>query len=218
MRRFVPLALIIAACGDPSTQASSPDPVSPLSLSNAPAQSGARVFRGTTFFIFVNFDAEEGLALVLNGRDGIPSCGESFTVSHPAQWQDVISPQDEILIQDLLRTDGAFAHLYAWNGVFPETDAEFCALVTGARIGRGRVRLVNTDNDLLAFLRDPIRTHSFGLAGSGRVDMSAGGTRGLTVVARFVVVPDQQCEPDPDAPQCPPKVNEVESIKLSPGH
>ena len=214
MRRFVPLALILAACADPSKPTNGSDPqLPPSSLSNAPAQSGARVFRGETFFFYVVFDATTDLAVALNGRDGIPNCGEAFTVSQPAQFQDVVNPHDEILIQSLLRTDGAFVHLYAWDGVFPPDDEAFCAFVTGPRIARGRARLVNTDNDLLAFLRDPIRANSFGLTATGRVTMTSGGTRRLTVVSRIVAVPPHNCEPTPEDP-CFARVSETSSIKL----
>jgi hypothetical protein len=197
-------ASLLTACADPGrpTESSSP-PLSPPSLSNGASASGAMVVRGEAFFLYVIFDARTGMAVVLNGRDGIAGCGEPFTLSQPGRFQDVISPQDELLINELFKASGAFVHLYAWNGVFPPNDDAFCAFVTGPRIARGRAHLVYTDNDLLAFLRDPIRANSFGLAANGVVSLTSGGTARFNAVSRIVAV-------------SPDKINETNRIGLTP--
>jgi hypothetical protein len=147
------------------------------------------VVRGEAFFFYIIFDAKEGLAAVLNGRDGIGGCGEPSTLSRPGRFQHVISPQDELLINELFKADEAFVHLYAWDGIFPPDDDAFCALVTGPRLARGTAYLVNTDNDLTAFLRDPVRANAFGLAANGVVTFTGGGTAGFHAVSRIVGVP-----------------------------
>ena len=203
-------ATLLTACTEPSRpNDGTTAPHAPFSPSAAGAASGAMVVRGEAFFLFVIFDAKNGLAAVLNGRDGIASCGEPFTVSRPGRFQDVISPQDESLIKELFKADGAFVHLYAWDGIFPPDDDAFCALVTGPRLARGRAHLVYTDNDLLAFLRDPVRANSFGLAGNGVVTLTAGGTARFNAVSRIVAVPPHTVDQEF-------KVNETARIGLTP--
>jgi hypothetical protein len=203
-------AALLTACADPYKPADvSGGPLPPSSLSKAGSASGAMVVRGTAFFLYVIFDAQAGMAVVLNGRDGIAGCGEAFTLSRPGEFQDVISPQDELLIQELFKADGAFVHLYSWNGVFPPDDDAFCALVTGPRIARGRARLVYTDNDLLAFLRDPVRANSFGLSGNGVVGLTGGGTARFNTLSRIVGIPPQTAGQEF-------RVNETARIGLTP--
>ena len=77
-------ATLLTACTEPSRpNDGTTAPHAPFSPSAAGAASGAMVVRGEAFFLFVIFDAKNGLAAVLNGRDGIASCGEPFTVSRP---------------------------------------------------------------------------------------------------------------------------------------
>jgi hypothetical protein len=184
-------AALLAGCSDPGRPTDS-TPTQAPALGLAAGSGGALVARGTSFFLYAVFDAKNRLAAVLNGRDGIPGCGEEFTLSRPGQYQDVVSPQDELLINEIFKADQAFVHLYAWDGSpIPDDDA-FCAFVTGPRIARGTAHLVYTDSDLEAFLRDPTRADAFGLTGSGTVTMTAaagGGTRRIDVNDRITAVP-----------------------------
>lgn len=187
-------ATLMGGCSEPNKPTEGAGTRSPKSnFSNAPSQSGLRVVRGTSFFFFVVFDADHGMAAAINGRDGIANCGEPFTVSQPGRFQDVLNPSDEILVQELFKADAAFVHVYAWDGVPPPDDDAFCALLTGPRIARGRARLVSTDNDFFAFLRSmPIRADAFGFTAQGTVNLTAGGTARFNAVDRVVFFPPDQ--------------------------
>jgi hypothetical protein len=55
------------------------------------------------------------------------------------------------------------------------------------------VRLVATDNDANAFIRDvPIRADAFGFMAHGDVNLTAGGTARLSATDRFVFFPPDQ--------------------------
>ena len=190
------LALALAsvsavACSEPGPTGSSP--VSPgsgtvLAVSNAPDASGPIVIRSVSgFFPFLVFDAKHALVAIHIARDGFGFCGEPFTLFHPAQFQDVLTPANADLIQELFRNDGVFVTIYAWAGqdILVDDDV-LCDFLAGTPIARGTAHLLNTDNDLLGV---PGRADAFGFTAQGTVDLTAGGTAHYNAFARWVYFP-----------------------------
>jgi hypothetical protein len=182
-------SLSAVACTEPTPTGSRP------SLSSAPEASGPIVGRSSSGFFFAAFDAQHGLFAIHIGRDGFGFCGEPFTLFHPGQFQDVLTPPDELLIQELFRAEGAFVSIYAWDGQdILQTDEILCDfLLNGPRLARGTAHLVNTDNDLLAGLRnEPIRADAFGFTAEGTVELTGGGRAHYSALSRFVFFPPDQ--------------------------
>jgi hypothetical protein len=151
------------------------------------------VVRGTSAFLFLLFDFEHRLAAAHNARDGFRGlCGDVTTVFTPGEFQDILSPADEILVQELFKAEGAFVNVYPWDGVFPPTVEALCDFLHGTRLAQGTARLVNTDNDFFAFLRDaPIRADAFGFTAQGTVNLASGGQAQYNAALRFVFFPPE---------------------------
>jgi len=128
-------------------------------------------------------------------RDAFAFCGEPFTIFRPGQFQDVFTPADELLVQELFRAEGAFVTIYAWAGQnILETDDILCAfLLNQPRLARGTAHLVNTDNDLNAGSREaPIRADAFGFTAEGIVELTGGGRAHYSGFSRAVFFPPDQ--------------------------
>jgi hypothetical protein len=133
------------------------------------------VVRGSSGFFFFIFDAQHGMFALHIARDGFAFCGEPFTVFRPGQFQQVLSPADQLLVQQLFQAEGAFVTIYAWQGqdIF-ETDEILCDfLLNGPRLAEGTARLVSTDNNL--FGSPTSRVNAFGFVAEGVVELTGGG-------------------------------------------
>jgi hypothetical protein len=192
MRSLWPLtALALAslsavACTDGPT-ASGPVP-SGLTVSklSAPDASGPLVVRFTSAYVLIaTFDLADGLLAIHGPRNAFLFCGESPTMFHPAQFQDVMSPADQDLVNELFRTE-AFVTIYPWEG--QDIEADLCGFLLGTpKIATGTAHLLRTDNNLFGAVSG--RANAFGYRAEGILDLTGGGKAHYNAISRAVATP-----------------------------
>jgi hypothetical protein len=180
-----------------SAPTESPEGVDSNGLSDVPS-SAAIVERGGIFVeLFPFADPEAGLAVVLGSADAFPICGEIFEEVRLLGIQFIGSrPDPEVndpflggrLLQSLAKGE-IFATVYAWSG--EALDCDF--ILNGDVLAEGVVRVVQTDNDVNAFLREgPIRGNAFGTIVHGTVTLANGDLARLQAVFRAVFFPPDE--------------------------
>jgi hypothetical protein len=193
-RLWLVAATLLTACTEenaPTETAISPS----FSISNAPFHSGLHVERGAVFLEALPiFDPEAGLAVNVASADGPPFCQESteFFALLDVMFHGSRADPDlgGLLTQALFQGDGLLATVYSLEGEFTDL-CDF--LLNGTRLAEGTVRVLSTDNDVSAFLRNlPIRADAFGFQVHGIVNLTSGGLARLTVIDRVVFFPPDQ--------------------------
>lgn len=150
-----------------------------FNFSNGPANPGIvlRTDRND-FFFFV--DDKSLLVAFGSTGDGPFPCATS-TVLTPGDLQRIVRDPSSGTDPDafpelrLFVADELFMFVYDWTGMPNPFTCDF--ILNGPRIAEGTARLVNTDNDFFAFLRDDApRTNSFGWQAHGTLqDLLNGG-------------------------------------------
>jgi len=181
-------SLSLVACTDagPTDARPAASGNSTVSLSSAPEASGPIVVRFTAGYVLIaTFDLADGLVAIHGPRNAFLFCGESPTIFHPAQFQDVLSPADEDLVTELFRTE-AFVTVYLWEG--QDIEADVCGfLLDTPKIARGTAHLLRTDNNLFGALSP--RANAFGYTAQGVLDLTGGGRAHYNAISRAVATP-----------------------------
>lgn len=181
------LTLTAVACTEPGPTESGLLPSGvPASMSNAPAASGSFVARFSAGYVLIaTFDLADGLVAIHGARNAFLFCGESPTIFHPAEFQQVLSPRDEELINELFRAD-AFVSVYPWEG--QDIEVDLCGFLLGTpKIARGTAHLLNTDNNRFGAVSQ--RGNAFGYTAQGVLDLTSGGQAHYNAIFRAVATP-----------------------------
>lgn len=155
----------IAGCAESPSE---PAVVDAPSFGLAENSGGASIARYDRIYFLIAYDAEKQLLVAHSAGNGLPSCGIPITEAQLGSVQDVISPEDALLVNTLMQADPAF--IWVWSTPV----ANFAAVRCTPPLGKGVGRLVSTDNDFYADVVDHTRVNSFGYTAQGTLVGSEG--------------------------------------------
>ena len=159
---------------------SEPAVVDAPSFGLAENSGGASIARYERIYFLIGYDAVKQLLVAHSAGNGLPSCGIPITEAQLGSVQDVISPEDALLVNTLMQADPAF--IWVWSTPV----ANFAAVRCTPPLGKGVGRLVSTDNDFYADVVDHTRVNSFGYTAQGTLVGNEGQTIQYSGVFRTV--------------------------------
>lgn len=159
--------------------ASGPADPSSFNFANGPESPGPNVFRFKDGLGIFYADPERELSAI-HGGDVVEFCLTGGTTFPLVDIQEVKPKQNPDRIIQLLQADDVETTVWP----FPSFDCDL--FTTTPPLATGTVDLVNTDNDLLVFLRDNNNANAFGFAAHGQLMRSNGRTAHFNGVSRIV--------------------------------
>jgi len=168
-------AAFLAGCGEPvGHQLTAPS----FNFTNAPPSSGPNIIRSATTFAVFHADNLRGVSAVY-GTDVVQLCLGNVAFDVVA-LQEITVPQEAGRFIDLIQ--GAALTASVW----PFTAFDCTLFLNTAPLATGLVDLVNTDNDLLVFLRDNRNANAFGFTAQGTLTRPSGTRAHVNSVAKVV--------------------------------
>jgi len=168
-------AAFLGSCGEPVGHNLAP----PLfNFTNGPASPGPNIIRSATMFAVFHADNRRGVSAVY-GTDVVQLClgNVAFDV---VSLQEITVPQEAGRFIDLIQ--GAAVTASVW----PFTAFDCTLFLNTAPLATGLVDLVNTDNDLLVFLRDNTNANAFGFTAQGTLTRPSGARAHVNSVSKVV--------------------------------
>lgn len=172
----------LAACSTEDTPtAVAPAPSeTPVVAQDAPAQSGMYVIRSLWYYAVWFADAETNTGVIL-GADALEYCNGivDFDI---VPVQDVINPQDQLIINELIRASDVRAT------VWPFTTFDCGLFQTNQPLASGTVDMVTTDNNYYAYLEENTgeRVNTFGTMARGKLVTPDGDWANFRLTYRYV--------------------------------
>jgi hypothetical protein len=140
-------------------------------------------------FGWVGWDVErELIALYTTGAGGLCGIGQDIG---PIDAQHVFNnPDIADEIEHLFVQGDVWVELYDWTGLWdPFGDCDNWA--NADHLASGEMRIVSTDNDVVAFFGGHARNNAWGFSGAGRLALDGGGYTNISYHFRQTWNPDK---------------------------
>jgi hypothetical protein len=188
--RLALLPLVFAACTEQAPVAPIEDGPAFNFMNNDGWLSNGKIFRHGHEYEWLGWDVDRQLI----GHFGTVAAVESFCGLgedlEPIATQHIYNNPDVAdEIQHLIQQGDVWVKLYDWTGLW---DPFVCDNWANADfLASGEMRIVTTDNDVLAYYGGHTQNNAFGLNGSGRLALGAGGFTNINYVFRETWNPDK---------------------------
>jgi hypothetical protein len=171
------VGVLLSGCADRSTTGPTLRPS--FDFTNGPANPGPIVFRFKDVFGVFYADPVRGLSAI-HGGNVVEFCNTGGTAFQLVDIQHVLPPQEQGRIIELLK--GKDLETTVW----PFVNFDCGLFTTITPLATGVVDLVNTDNDLLVFLRDTRNVNAYGFTAQGRLTRPSGAKASFNSVMKVV--------------------------------
>lgn len=168
------LPVVLAGCSEPMhDEAAAPS----LDFTNGPTSPGPYIIRSEGWFGYGHADYRRGVSATY-GFDPVELCQGTYD-PELVPIQEIGVPQD---VDRFIALQRGPVSAQVW----PFTDFDCTLFLNNAPLATGLVQLVYTDNDFLAWLRDPTNQNAWGWTAGGTLTRPDGSQAELQAVIRLV--------------------------------